>query len=370
MDASQIIDNRTIMQIFGVPMDDRHGRDVMVAIAKMTYAVSPQGEVSLPVKPAPVRLGDEPHSDRPEASIRYPSDFTDEKPGTDVIVLASAYPPADQTATFRDVRLQVFSGSRLGEGKEQTRLDKTVRVYGTRVWLRSAAGVAPGPAAPLKPTPIVYELAYGGYDDTDPENPVIDARNPAGRGVAADVNNLVDQPAMQLEDPSVTLGNGKRLPAGFGAIAVGWDPRRSFMGTMDEAWQRERAPLAPLDFDPRFNCCAPADQWLSTPLNGDETIELSGATSSGHWRFQLPRYAPRFIAVIRDQKQETNTHLDTFLIDADRGQVEVTWRTRVLIPRRANWLETIQVFAAAPLPEKLMNQARSHHRSEQQEDSP
>ena len=74
--------------------------------------------------------------------------------------------------------------------------------------------------------------------------------------------------------------------------------------------------------------------------------------------------------MIRDQKQETNTHLDTFLIDADRGQVEVTWRTRVLIPRRANWLETIQVFAAAPLPEKLMNQARSHHRSEQQEDSP
>ena len=126
---------------------------------------------------------------------------------------------------------------------------------------------------------------------------LVERRNPVGTGLAADPARLVGQRAPVIEDPLAAIP--WRTPTGFGPIPASWSPRAEWMGTHDEAWRRERAPVRPIDFNPRASCAAPPDLWSEVPLTGDEPVEIVGATPEGVWRFQLPRYTPRFLATVR-----------------------------------------------------------------------
>ena len=348
MDLERLCDCRAPMTARCLPMDDRSGRDVMVVIAKLTYAVSPGGAVSLAVPPSPIRAVDVPTSDRPNASIRFPSDLADDKPGTDVVLLGTAYPPRGKEVTEQIVSLRVTGPVHA--------LNKSVKVFGARVWHSGLLGVTPGPPAPLGPTPLVYELSYGGVDDADPRAVTIDRRNPAGTGHVADRSRLLGQPAPAIESARPTLGTSNPTPAGFGAIAIGWEPRVARFGTPDAKWRRDRAPARPIDFDPRFNCCASPDLWSETPLLGDEVFEIASATPSGGWRFRLPAYRPLFRSKIRGVTTELPTHLDLVLIDADAGRVELTWRASTPMPRRVDDLEAMQIFGDGELPEAMIQE--------------
>jgi hypothetical protein len=348
VDLERLCDCRAPMTARCLPMDDRSGRDRMVVIAKLTYAVAPTGAVSLATPPSPIRAADVPSSDRPNASIRYPSDLVDEKPGTDVVLVGTAYPPRGKEVTEHVVSLRVTGA--------QHALHKSVKVFGARVWHNGLLGITPGPAAPLGPTPLIYELTYGGIDDADHRNVTIDRRNPAGTGHVADRARLLGLPAPPIESLRPALGTSSPTPAGFGAIAVGWEPRVARFGTPDAKWRRDRAPARPLDFDLRFNSCASPDLWSETPLLGDEVFEIVGATPSGGWRFRLPAYRPLFRSLIRGVAADLPTHLDTCLIDADAGRVELTWRASTPMPRRVGDLEAMQIFGDGELPEAMIQE--------------
>jgi hypothetical protein len=347
MDFDKLCENRTPLKVRCVPLDDRHGRDVLVVIAKVTYAVTPNGAGLLAAEQSPVRMGDERTDGGPWSSVRFPSDFVDEKPGTDVLLVGSAYPPADRTVTEMTVSLRLERG--------HATMQKTLRVYGPRVYQKGVLGLAPGASARLGVTPLVYELAYGGNDE-GPAGFVIERRNPSGRGVAGDASRLVGQPAHVIEDPRAVVAS--RTPAGFGPIPWSWSPRADRQGTRDTAWARERAPVRPIDFDPRANCAAQPDQWTSEPLIGDERVEILGATPSGVWRFQLPRYAPRFTVVVRGLARELPTHLDTYFIDAEARQVELVWRASFPAPRPLELIDTVFITDETPLPEPLLEDLR------------
>ncbi len=350
MNLDKLCENRTPMTVRCVPLDDRHGRAVIVVIAKVTYAVTPSGVGLLAAEQPPIRMSDEHVGVGPWSSVRLPSDFVDEKPGTDVLLVGSAYPPADRAVTDMTVSLRLERGN--------ATMQKALRVYGPRVYQRGVLGLAPGGSARLGVTPLVYELAYGG-NDQGPGGVVIDRRNPAGRGVAVDASRLVGQPAHVIEDPRATVAS--RTPAGFGPIPWSWSPRAERQGTRDAAWARERAPVHPVDFDPRANCSAPPDQWASEPLLGDERVEILGATPSGAWRFQLPRYAPRFTSVVRGLAREVPTHLDTYLIDAEARQVTLVWRASFPAPKPLELLDTVLVTDETPLPEPLLEDLRQRN---------
>lgn len=321
------------MAVRALPMTDGRGAEVAVVIAKMSYAVDAAGRAV--VASAPIRL----HAVWAGRSVRWPSDVAVEKPGTDVLLLGTAYPPAHRAVTEMYVRLRVGP------------VDKAVRVHGRRVYQRHGAlGVAPGPAAPLAPTPLVYDRAYGGVDHSDHAAPLVDRRNPAGVGVARDPLRLVGTPAPEIEDPLAPLTSAQPAPAGFGPIAPDWEPRVRLAGTYDERWRRERAPVPPLDWDPRHGCSAPEGQWCEAPLVGDEPVEVVGATPEGRWQFQLPRYAPLFGVTVRGKLAALPTHLDTVLIDADAGTVELSWRASFPVPRKAELIEKIHVVGSNPLP--------------------
>jgi hypothetical protein len=329
-----------------LPLDDRSGRDVMVVIAKVTYAVTPGGNVSFARLPSPIRAADVPNSDRPNASIRYPSDLVDEKPGTDVVLVGTAYPPRGKDVTEQIVSLRVTGAAHA--------LSKSVKVFGARVWHSGLLGITPGPAATLGPTALVYELAHGGVDDADHRSVSMDRRNPAGTGHVADRARLIGQPAPRIENLIPTTSSPG--PAGFGAVAISWEPRASRFGTPDARWRRDRAPARPVDFDPRFNSCASPDLWSETPLVGDEVFEIVGATPSGAWRFRLPAFRPLFRSLIRGVAADLPTHLDTCLIDADAGRVELTWRASTPMPRRVDDLEAMQIFCDGELPEAMIDE--------------
>src|SRR5687767_1052520 len=173
MDLSRLCRNRTPMDVRCVPMDDREGRDVLVVIAKMTWSISPTGVATIGRPIAPVRLFDVPQSDGTYASLRYASDSVEEKPGTDVLLTGTAYPPRAD-ATKHNVSLRIETG--------RASLNKVLTVYGPRVWQQAMLGLAPGPSTKMGPTPLVYELAFGGVDTTDPNAIACDFRNLAGTG--------------------------------------------------------------------------------------------------------------------------------------------------------------------------------------------
>ncbi|MFO0761957.1 MAG: DUF2169 domain-containing protein [Byssovorax sp.] len=318
-----------------VPMKDRTGREHLVLILTYTFAVDPLGRVEVVSPGPPPRLVDEYNGSDPNtASLRKPSLLFDHKPGTDVILVGHAHPPIRGSATHVDVSLRVGP------------IHKTVRAHGLRAWKSAAfGGIAPGPALPIRePVPLLYELAWGGADYTDPDNLVGEPRNTVGRGVARDPKRLVDQPAAQLEDPDNPIRGTANVPFCFGAIHRHWQPRASFAGTYDKAWEETKMPLLPDDFDARFHVAVPHDQWSPTPLKGNEPIEVLGATPDGAWRFSLPRFSPGFSSFGPGGRAEHRTHLDTLLIDADEGTVEATFRAAVPMPRKHEMLESLLIF--------------------------
>lgn len=347
MNLDRLCDNRTLMQVRCEPMDDRHGRDVLVVIAKMTWAVTHLGQCSIAHPASPVRMGDIPSSDKWQAGIRYPSDAVEEKLGTDIVLVGTAYPATENT-TEQEVSVRV-------ESKRGT-LRKSIKVYGPRTFVPTLFGIAPGPPGKLTPTPLLYEFTYGGYDDADPKNIVYERRNPAGMGFMERRYKQAGKPAPSIEDPKAPLSSRNPAPAGLGPIPVNWSPRAERIGTHDDEWHRERAPVRPVDFDLRFHSCAPPDLWSETPLTGTEPVEVLGATPEGVWRFQLPRYSPVFQSITKGLLSEHPTHLDTYLIDADQRRVELTWRARVPLPIKTEFLEKVLVFGSDPLPEQMVNE--------------
>jgi hypothetical protein len=315
VDPDRILENASPTISRALELTDRHGHQVVVVVAKLTFAVSASGEASIAVPPSPVRFYAEPYDGR--RGIRFPDDIAEEKPGTDVLLVGHAVAPAATKATAMEVRLRV------GE------LASSVRVVGPRYWLRNARDLVPGPSAPLVRTPLASDLGFG-----------------AAEPVASD-------PAPVIEDPE-----RPGEPATLGAVGADSPSRSKYLGTMDAAWSRERAPILPTDFDPRYYTVASAGLWSATPLLGDEPVEVVGATPSGRWMFKLPRFAPRFFAQERrSEAQELDTHLDTFLVDADAGRVELTWRAKIRLPAKAVRLERIAIVQGWPLPTELYRRA-------------
>ncbi len=322
------VENRTRGKHVALPTSDKHGRDFYAIVLKYTAKiVSVRGVEMLDDGPLPY-LVDECHGEDGKGSIRKPSDLCEFKPGTDVILLGHAHPPSLRQVNSVDVSLRVGP------------IQKTVRAFGLRAWrLATFGGLSAGTARPIvEPVPLVYELAWGGMDLSDPSKPIGEPRNYVGRGVVRDPKAHVDMPATQLEDPS-----GARIPACFGAIHRHWQPRMQYAGTYDAAWMEAKMPLLPDDFDVRYHVTVPTDQWSPTPLFIDEPIEIVGATEEGVLRAQMPRLSPRFFATIEGARTEYPTHLDTLLIDADSRTIEATFRAAIPLPRKLQLIEEMEI---------------------------
>ncbi len=305
-----------------LPILDVDGWTARVAIVKAGFALG-SGVAPLPAPSQPLlRLGDEPWGDARIADIRRPGDLCIAKPGTDVVVCGHAMPAAG-AASAVDVGLRVAERA------------KWLRVHGARQWRRGLRGVVPGAAAPLhEPVPLAWSRAYGGSDFEQPDAPLEEPRNPVGSGIARRPQTLIDRAAPQIEAPGAPILAAASAidPVGVAALGRHFEPRRALAGTYDARWLRERYPARPHDYQAAHELCAPRDFCFDTPLRGGEPIRLRGLWPRPSIDFLLPKLRISIEAEIGGRIDARRPHLDTVLIDADAGVVELVWRALFRCP--------------------------------------
>jgi hypothetical protein len=305
--------NATPHPAVDVPLTDPSGRDMVVVVVKLSYRVLADGRVVSADPPAKIRAADVPFDpEDPRSSLRYPADVCLEKGGADVIVVGEAISP--RPVTVMDVAVKVGERS------------APLRVHGERVFYRRLVGMAIGPAAPFERMPVVYEKAYGGASADYAE---MEPRNWSGVGVAAREGDLEGQPAPQIEHPARPHGGSgdKHPPMGFGAIPAHWSPRRELAGTFDEAWQKTRMPLLPLDWSPRANNAAHPSLFFEKPLSPGTPVAVLGMSEGGLLSFKLPDPA----VVIRARfdvsgQVAARAAIDTLLIEPGERKFEMLVR--------------------------------------------
>jgi hypothetical protein len=255
----QVVNNTPfIAQMLAFP--NEQGVDSAYAVIKGTWTILPAP--ALAKDQFPLILSDQFWGEPGLSSLKYASEATLIKPTTDVFLLGTAYPPDGESASQVDVSLRVGS------------LSKDVRVFGDRDWKKGILSTSFGSPQPFDRMPLVYERAFGGTDKTGKEEQQIESepRNPVGVGFRGKKSALPLEGTKlpNLENPSQLISGPKDrpAPAGFGPIPGSWEPRRSKGGTYDEAWQKNRAPYLPGDFDMHFFNAATPDLQAPTYLVG------------------------------------------------------------------------------------------------------
>ena len=315
---------------------DVNGVDTLYTIVKGTFDL--RRSLALADEQVPVIPAAKHYDDPATTSIRVPGDVTLEKLATDVLVIGTAYAPDGKRTWQMDVSVRVGPVS------------KTLRVSADRRWDRSASGYTAAWVAPFERMPLTWERAFGGTQKTATGS-VAELRNPVGVGfhVPEGDGTPLGTPLPNVEDPRVPLTSteDRPPPAGCAPIAAHWEPRRSYAGTYDEAWQQRRAPYLPTDFDARFLQLAPPG--LVTPgyLHGGEPVELRGLTASGTLSFTLPR-ARISTTYVFDSVRETRTaNLDTVLIEPDAGRLVLVWRSGLTCDKKLLKVREVVIGAEA-----------------------
>lgn len=304
--------------------------ETLAVIIKATYDL--RGPRPRPCEEqAPIQVADEYGGDPAASSLRYASDRPLHKPATDVLLVGSAY--ADRSGC-RTVDVQLRVGP----------VAKTVRVFGDRHWLKSLGSTFPSDPARFERVPLVFERAFGGVDETTGDRV---AANPAGVGFRGRHSRKpVERTALpNLEDPRAPIRSptDRPTPAGFGFIAPHWEPRAQLSGTFDARWLERHAPLLPLDYDPRFQQAAPADQVCAPYLRGGEPVEVRNASPHGRLAFALP--APRITVELQiaGDAEALPVNLDTVVIDGDRERLFLTWRGSRAVHGQVHELEVTRI---------------------------
>ena len=314
--------NNTLFSAAPFPILNAQGNDCRVVIVKATYKLNENEELT--DEPSEIRLGDEMWGAPEIPDIKYPGDLCCYKPGTDVVLVGHACGSASRPASSVVVNISVGN------------INESLRIYGERYWDTWGLGHAITPAAFVERVPLAWSLAWGGFDNSNPDSPVEDSRNPVGRGVARNPKDLAGTLAPQIESVSAPItGWGKgNVPAGCAPLGRHFEPRRTWAGTYDGNWLQNVYPAKPADYDVRHENCASPSLTLSTPLVSGEVARIVGLQPGREIHFAIPHVRLKIEATIDGQRIEQIPHLDTLLIDADRDVAELVWRAAFECPAK------------------------------------
>jgi hypothetical protein len=300
---------------------DKRAAEHLVLCVKGTWTISESRGPKLADEQAELHAADVHFGEPGLSSVRYEADFGPMKLATDCALVGSAV-PARRGARAMQVSFRV------GELRQQA------KVVGERRWAFSLLGwKVAGPGRALDRVPLRWEYARGGADFTpkDENQHSFDWKSPVGRGSRARGSKL---PTRGTPLPQLLHPRKSKEPVGFGFIGGHWAPRRRFAGTYDQAWQEERCPLLPLDFDERFFNSAAPGLTAKGYLAGGERVEVRGCTRSGKLAFALPSVALRAEAVFGTSQEPMDMKLVTVTVDTDEMKLFHTWRGAIRIHSR------------------------------------
>jgi hypothetical protein len=313
---------------------DRDARELLVVAVKATFTIPTDGEeprlaeTQLPLVEADEFTG----APGLSAPLRE-SDYAHRKLRCDVLVNGSAYAPEGKPTE------RVTVGVRVGS------MSKSFDVVGQRIWLEGVLGTVPSTPRPFRAMFLSYDVAFGGVDDSVPENPRTFPSNPVGIGYYPRARKIEGKPAPSTEATGVPIkGPGENYqPMSFGPVGRNWHPRVAYAGTYDQAWLDRQAPFWPDDFQYLYFQSAPADQQIDYPAGG-EPVVLLNLTPDGIVRFQLPSVnMPVLLIPHGGHDQQFDANLDTVLIEPDFGRFTLTWR--VAVPMRKSCFDIRETIA-------------------------
>lgn len=312
-------------------LSDERGTDVFSCVVKASFDLVHQRDATsaaIADEQAPVCLEPMYNGDPGVSSVKYDLDTAPRKVGTDVVLVGHAYATAGR-ATWLDVSVTV------GPARS------VVRVFGDRVWTAPVGRWVPSPPQPFERMPLVYERAFGGWDRTspDPAEHEFDPRNPVGVGFVSKKHGVVREgsPLPNLENPYEPIASptDRPQPVGFGFIGAHWQPRASFAGTYDARWEKERMPLLPEDFNPRFYNAANPALTFQGFLRGGEPVAVTNASPRGTLGFALPALQPYGTIRLKDGTIERfPMTLDTVVLNTDEEKLFLAWRGSLPIQKR------------------------------------
>ncbi len=335
------LDNETPFNCGLVVQTDEGGKEILVVVLKGTYQIKTDGTLvcadeQVPIISEPIYFGD-----TAQSSLKYVPDINFTKVATDVALIGHAIAPAEgEPITELTVTFQV------GE------VSKTVCVFGDRSWTRSRGlfgkrWFKSKPKA-FKKTPLTYEYAFGGKDDspgTEEQN-VYELRNPIGTGVIAKASkkDQVHLPNVENPEDLIKSPGDKPLPAGFGFVAPDWQLRQRYAGTYDEQWQKNRMPLLPKNFDRKFFNAAHPDLIADGFLKGDERVHVTNTVPEGELSFNLPGKQVGIQLYWKDGRTENlQVNVDSIVVDTDEMSLQLLWRASIAIDNKAKDIEIVKV---------------------------
>ena len=315
---------------------DKNGAEVWLVAVRGTFSIFSDGTVEIAEKQGDVCIAPVYCGEPGQSSLLYESDLLHTKLRTDVILHGHAYAPGGKYATQVDVAIKVSN------------ISKRLCVFGDRYWERGLMGMKMTRSKPFEKMPIVYERAFGGWDQKSDnlKKHSWEPRNPIGTGFAVETKHLVGQNLPNVEYPKSLISSWKQrpCPAGFGPVAGNWQPRLQLAGTYDKKWEEERLPLIPEDFDERFYQCAPEDQQVPF-LKGGELVELCNLTPNGLLRFRLPRISLEFETEFENSENKLHcSSLHTVILEPDVPRVMIIWHTHLPCHHRVLKLHTTNIY--------------------------
>lgn len=315
------------------------GREVLVVVVKGTFTIpeNPAREPVLAEEQAPLVTTDVFTGEPGFSAPLYEIDYALRKPRCDILLNGSAYAPFGKPVERLTVSLRVGSWM------------KSFDVVGKRVWLAGALFTGVSNPEPFKVMPISYNNAFGGVDRSqeDPLKHRWFLANHVGVGYHEymDLQYMDRAPLPNTEETGhpVRRPNHNYSPMAFGPLGRAWQQRVKFAGTYDQNWLDHQCPFWPTDFDDHYYQAAPADQQIDYPRGGEE-VELVNLTPGGKTAFKLPILdIPVVFHLMNGEKKETNTVLDTIVVEPDQKRFMLTWRTH--LPMRRNIHEMREVSA-------------------------
>ena len=326
--------NATPLPAFAFRQFDQAGDLDCVVAVRGTFRHIQGGHAAWSEEQEPFQWVDQYDGDPQATMLLRQTDLTPGKTGTDVTFLGTTHAPDGPARPWT-------CGIEIGPVR------KTLHVTGPRLWepqiqkprwpLRrgevKVAGWQLSEAEPVASVMMDWSLAVGGHAAFANSADEPDPRNPLGRGRLGDAAHWrpEPQPAPQIlasEQPGV---DDTSMPAGLGPIPPFWWQRCRHAGTYDAAWEADRHPLLPEDFDPAFWQSAPEDQIVRPYLRGDEPYFLTNLhaempVAEGH----LPGL---YLGVEVNGAPWRRLDLDGVQFDwRDGPLILLTWRTRFPLP--------------------------------------
>jgi hypothetical protein len=338
------------------------------ALLRATFDIADGGTLRLRSPQPRINFREIAFGDAALSPPKRESDLAPEKPCVDLIVNGTAYAPSDAPAARFEVAVSVY---KKGDDAAPASLlhHRRLCVTGPRVWkYGQTSDGAPdwtlGEPSAKASVPVRFDIAYGGSVTLEHEGVTrvfTHRENPTGVGYLPNAEEVAAAFALGEQEATALLSRwsrdkttiaapqvttpGSRLTspdravplAGFGIVGKHWQLRHRHVGTMDAAWERERYPLMPLDFDPRYWCGAHPDMQLEE-LPSDCILRIDGMVpENGEGQtvsLALPAIQP--IARVFDAANEDDhvvpLRLDTVSVDMDEKEVTLLYRVNVAHP--------------------------------------